>query len=63
MTPTITWLSICSRLIRGKQKEGLTASRAGTSVAGLEGLLVATLAEIISAGMDNDGALREEVSK
>ena len=34
-----------------------TASRSGTSVASLEGLLVATLAEIVGAGMDNDGSL------
>lgn len=34
-----------------------TASRAGASVASLEGLLVATLAEVVGAGVDNDGAL------
>ena len=34
-----------------------TASGTGTGVASLEGLLVATLAEIISAGVDDDGAL------
>lgn len=34
-----------------------TASRAGTSVTGLEGLLVVTLAKIVSAGVDNNGAL------
>lgn len=34
-----------------------TASRAGTSVASLEGLLVATLAEIIGTGVDDDGTL------
>jgi hypothetical protein len=35
----------------------LTAGRAGTSVAGLQGLLVATLAEIISSSMDDDSSL------
>jgi hypothetical protein len=34
-----------------------TASRAGTSIASLLGLLVSTLAEIVSAGVDDDGAL------
>jgi hypothetical protein len=34
-----------------------TASRAGTSVTGLLGLLVSALAEVIGAGVDNDGAL------
>ena len=34
-----------------------TAGRAGTSVTGLLGLLVATLAEIVGAGVDNNGAL------
>ena len=34
-----------------------TASRSGTSVAGLEGLLVASLAEVISATVDDDGSL------
>ncbi len=34
-----------------------TASRTGASVASLEGLLVATLAEIVGAGVDDDGAL------
>jgi len=35
-----------------------TASRAGAGVASLERLLVATLAEVIGAGVDDDGALR-----
>lgn len=35
----------------------LTAGRAGTSVTSLEGLLVATLAEVVGAGVDDDGAL------
>lgn len=34
----------------------LTAGRAGTSVASLEGLLGVTLAKIVSAGVDDDGA-------
>lgn len=34
-----------------------TAGRTGASVASLEGLLVATLAEIVGAGVDDDGAL------
>lgn len=34
-----------------------TASRSGTSVTGLEGLLVVTLAEIVGAGVDNNSAL------
>ena len=34
-----------------------TACRAGTSVTSLLGLLVSTLAEVISAGVHNDGAL------
>ena len=36
-----------------------TASRTGTSVASLEGLLVAALAEIVSAGVDNDGTTND----
>jgi hypothetical protein len=36
----------------------LTASRAGTGVTGLLGLLVATLAKVISTGVDNKSALR-----
>lgn len=40
----------------------LTTGRAGTSVTSLLGLLVATLAEVISASVDNQGTLRE-VSK
>lgn len=35
----------------------LTASRARTGVAGLERLLVAPLAEVVSASVDDDGAL------
>lgn len=35
----------------------LTAGRAGTSVTSLLGLLVATLAEVISAGVDDQSAL------
>lgn len=34
-----------------------TASRSGTSVTSLEGLLVVTLAEIVGAGVDNNSAL------
>ena len=34
-----------------------TASRAGAGVTGLQGLLVATLAEIVGAGVDDDGSL------
>lgn len=34
-----------------------TARRAGTSVASLQGLLVATLAKVISTGVDDDGSL------
>jgi len=37
-----------------------TASRAGAGVAGLQGLLIATLAEVISAGVDDNGALEEQ---
>jgi hypothetical protein len=33
-----------------------TASRTGSSVAGLEGLLALALAEIVGAGVDDDGA-------
>lgn len=33
-----------------------TAGRAGAGVASLEGLLVAALAEVVGAGVDNDGA-------
>lgn len=36
---------------------GLTAGGTGTGVASLEGLLVATLAEVIGAGVDNNSAL------
>lgn len=35
----------------------LTAGRAGTSVTGLLGLLVTTLAEVISTGVDDESAL------
>lgn len=38
-----------------------TASGSRTSVTGLEGLLVVTLAEIVSAGVDNDGAANDAV--
>lgn len=38
-------------------KNAHTASRSRTSVTSLEGLLVVTLAEVVSAGVDNDGAL------
>jgi hypothetical protein len=34
-----------------------TACRAGTSVTGLLGLLVSALAEVVGAGVDDDGAL------
>ena len=34
-----------------------TASRTGSSVAGLEGLLALALAEIVGAGVDDDGTL------
>lgn len=37
----------------------LTASRARASVAGLLALLVATLAEVIGASVDNDGAAED----
>jgi hypothetical protein len=36
-----------------------TASGAGTSVAGLEGLLVVSLAEIVGAAVHDDGALHK----
>ena len=36
---------------------GHTAGRTGSSVASLERLLVATLAKIVGAGVDDDGAL------
>lgn len=38
-----------------------TASRTGSSVASLEGLLVVTLAEIVGAGVDNNGAANDAV--
>ena len=38
-----------------------TASRSGTSVTSLEGLLVITLAEIVGAGVDNDGSTDDAV--
>lgn len=38
-----------------------TAGRAGTSVTGLLGLLVSALAEVVGAGVDNDGALFKSV--
>lgn len=38
-----------------------TASRAGTGVTGLLGLLVSTLAEVVGAGVYNDGALSRSV--
>lgn len=55
MTPAhpISIYSFCVRI----KLRGLTASRAGTSVAGLLGLLVSTLAEVVGAGVDDDGAL------
>ena len=39
-----------------------TAGRAGTSVASLEGLLVSTLAKVVSAAVNDDGSLSTEVS-
>ena len=36
---------------------GPTASGPAASIAGLEGLLVTTLAEIVGTGVDDDGAL------
>lgn len=39
-----------------------TAGRTGAGVASLEGFLVATLAEIVGAGVDDDGALEGQVS-
>ena len=39
-----------------------TAGRSGTSVASLEGLLVSTLAKVVSAGVNDDGSLSREVS-
>lgn len=35
----------------------LTAGRAGTGVTGLLGLLVATLAEVVSTGVDDESTL------
>lgn len=55
MTPGGT-VSIASRTI-SSSKEEHTASGAGTSISRLLGLLVATLAEIISAGVDDESAL------
>lgn len=39
--------------------QNLTAGRAGTGVASLERLLVASLAEVVGAGVDNNGPLAE----
>lgn len=39
-----------------------TAGRTAASVASLLGLLVATLAEIVSAGVDDDGAANDALS-
>lgn len=41
---------------------GHTASRSGTSVTSLEGLLVAALAEVISAAVHDNGALNPSVT-
>jgi hypothetical protein len=42
-------------------KYQLTAGRAGTSVTSLLGLLVTTLAEVISAGVDDESALQSKL--
>jgi len=40
-----------------------TASGTGAGVASLQGLLVSSLAEIVGAGMDNDGSLEQGQSQ
>jgi len=45
-------------LEEGKSQSELTASRAEASIACLLGLLVSTLAKVISTGMDDDSALK-----
>lgn len=42
--------------LQEKYSRAHTASGTGTSVAGLEGLLVVALAEVVGAAVDNDGA-------
>ena len=41
----------------GGNEAALTAGRAGTSVTGLLGLLVATLARVVGASVDNQSTL------
>ena len=55
MTPVMsTLVTRFGSRCRGQQ----TASRSGTGVASLERLVVAALAEVVGAGMHDDGALR-----
>ena len=57
MTP-VYHISMYSSLDPGKV-ERLTASRAGTSVTSLLALLVATLAKVVGASVDNNGAAED----
>jgi hypothetical protein len=52
-----TCKSVSRQYHRRLQSDKLTAGWARTSVTGLLGLLVATLAEVISTGVDDDSAL------
>ncbi len=61
MTPT-TIISP-ENMPQGYRYFKLTASRASTSVAGLQGLLVVTLAEVVGASMGNDGTLFAYISR
>jgi hypothetical protein len=59
MTPICSHISTLSTLSTCKDAEQLTASRSSAGIASLLGLLVAASAEIVSAGVDDDGALLE----
>lgn len=52
-----------SRYFLSRGRGWLTASRTGTSVTSLLGLLVATTAEVIGTGVDDDGTLQQLVPR
>ena len=58
MTPMHVYISLPPTRIHDEYPQ-LTACGAGTSVASLLGLLVATLAQVVGAAVDDDGTLRK----
>lgn len=59
MTPIWSHISPLSTLSTRKDAAQLTASRSSASIASLLGFLIAASAEIVSAGVDDDGTLLE----